>query len=89
MSITVAVNATDSANGPQAVCQSVQHNCAEYNGNDDMAVFDHEKDQQEQVDIIVIDLLYRRISQFTSRYRVHNIIVVGHYNAILLYYLLI
>jgi len=38
MSITVAVNATDSANGPQAaVCQSAaQHNnCAEYNGGVD------------------------------------------------------
>lgn len=37
MSITVAVNATDSANGPQvAVCQSAtQHNnCAEYNDGD-------------------------------------------------------
>lgn len=53
MSITVAVNAADSTNGPQAVCQSVQHNnCAEYNGggdDDDMAVFDHENDRQEQV----------------------------------------
>lgn len=60
MSITVAVNATDSANGPRAVCQSVQqNNCAEYNGNDDMAVFDHEKDHQEQVDIV----LYWRTSK--------------------------
>lgn len=56
MSITVAVNATDTTNGPQAVCQSAQHNnCGEYNSggggdDDDMAVIDHEKDQQEQVD---------------------------------------
>lgn len=57
MSITVAVNATDSTNGPQAVCQSAEHtNCGEYNGggvggdDDDMAVIDHEKDLQEQVD---------------------------------------
>lgn len=57
MSITVAVNATDSTNGPQAVCPSAQHtNCGEYNGgggggdDDDMAIIDHEKDQQEQVD---------------------------------------
>lgn len=38
MSITVAVNATDSANGPQAaVCQSAaQHNnCGDYNGGVD------------------------------------------------------
>jgi len=40
MSITVAVNATDGANGPQtAVCQSAaQHNnCGEYNGGVDGA----------------------------------------------------
>jgi len=38
MSITVAVNATDGANGPQAaVCQSAaQHNnCGDYNGGSD------------------------------------------------------
>lgn len=52
MSITVAVNVADGTNGPQAVCQSVQHNnCVGYNGGggDDMAVFDHENDQHEQV----------------------------------------
>lgn len=50
MSITVAVNAADSTNGPQAVCQTVQHNnCVEYNGGGDMAVFDHENDQHDQV----------------------------------------
>lgn len=57
MSITVAVNATESTNGSQAVCQATQHNnCCKYNGggddDDDMAVFDHEKDQHEQVPII-------------------------------------
>lgn len=62
MSITVAVNATDSNNGPQTVCQSAQHNnCGEYNGSgggdDDMALFDHEKDQHEQVPIITINVL--------------------------------
>jgi hypothetical protein len=62
MSITVAVNATDSNNGPQAVCQSAQHNnCSEYNGGgdggDDMAVFNHEQDQHEQVDIITINVI--------------------------------
>lgn len=57
MSITVAVNAADSPNGPQqTVGQSAQHDdCAEYNGSnggaddDDMAVFEHEKDRHEQV----------------------------------------
>lgn len=60
MSITVAVNATDSNNGPQVVCQSAQHNnCNEYNGggggggDNDMAVFNHEQDQHEQVNITI------------------------------------
>lgn len=61
MSITLAVNAADTTNGPQTVCQSAQqnNNCAEYNGggiggddDDDMAVFDHEKHQHEQVSCI-------------------------------------
>lgn len=59
MSITVAVNAADSADGPQAVCPVQHNNCSEYNGgdgNDDMAVFDHEKDHHEQVDIIIVVL---------------------------------
>jgi len=56
MSITAAANAADSTNGSQAVCESTQHNnCGEYNGDgdgdDDMAVFDHEKEQQKQVPI--------------------------------------
>jgi len=63
MSITVAANAADNTNGSQAVCQSIQHNCGEYNGDsggnngggnnddDDMAVFDHEKEQHKQVPV--------------------------------------
>lgn len=75
MSITVAVNAADSTNGPQAVCQTVQHNnCVEYNGGvGDMAVFDHEKGQHEQVlnnswlDVITIILIRNSHQQYKVR----------------------
>lgn len=64
MSITVAVNAADSINGPQAVCQSGHHDCSEYNNggsgsgggggdDDDMAVFEHEKHQHELVNTLI------------------------------------
>lgn len=58
MSITVAVNAADSAKGPETVCQSAEHNnCGENNGSggddDDLSVLEHEKDQNEQVKLLL------------------------------------